>query len=117
MACYFGLSTDQALALRDPHNSSLPPSLTRLMRAPTWSAEKPDGRWRGYAYEELVNRDKSNLDIFWLKDASLSDFDNLSAPEVIAQEIVAELEAALEQFRLIGADLGEEDDRLESAFG
>jgi type I restriction enzyme M protein len=111
-ACYFGLSTEQAVALRDPHNPGLPPSLTRLMRAPSWSAENPDGRWRGYDYEELVNRDKANLDIFWLKDESLSDSDNLPAPEVIAQEIVADLEAALEQFRLIG----EEDDRLESAF-
>lgn len=77
----------------------MPPSLTRLLRAPTWSAEKPDGRWRGYDYEELVNRDKANLDIFWLKDGSLSDSDNLSAPKVIAQEIVADLEAAWERFR------------------
>ncbi|UZR30944.1 type I restriction-modification system subunit M [Methylococcus mesophilus] len=116
VACYFGLSTEQAVALRDIHSPGLPPSLTRLMRAPSWSDENPDGRWRGYDYDELVNRDKANLDIFWLKDESLSDSDNLPAPEVIAQEIVADLEAALEQFRLIGAELGEEDDRLESAF-
>jgi type I restriction enzyme M protein len=63
------------------------------------------GRWRAYDYEELVNRDKASLDIFWLKDESLSDSDNLPAPEVIAAEIVEDLEAALEQFREILADM------------
>ncbi len=64
------------------------------------------GRWRAYDYEELVNRDKASLDIFWLKDEALSDSDNLPAPEVIAAEIVEDLEAALEQFREILADMG-----------
>jgi type I restriction enzyme M protein len=50
--------------------------------------------------------DKASLDIFWLKDESLADSDNLPPPEVIAQEIVDGLEAALEQFRLIAADVG-----------
>ncbi len=58
-----------------------------------------------YGYEELVARDKASLDIFWLKDESLADSDNLPAPEVIAQEIVEDLEAALEQIRLIATDL------------
>jgi type I restriction enzyme M protein len=66
-----------------------------------------DGRWRAYDYEELIARDKASLDIFWLKDESLSDSENLPAPDVIAQEIVEDLEAALEQFRLIAGDLGE----------
>ena len=74
-------------------------------RKPTWSADNPDGRWRAYDYEDLVKRDKASLDIFWLKDESLSDSDKLPAPEVIAAEIVDDLEAALEQFRLIAADL------------
>ncbi|MGA7951000.1 MAG: hypothetical protein WCA45_12690, partial [Thiobacillaceae bacterium] len=56
---------------------------------------------------ELVNRDKASLDIFWLRDESLSDSDNLPAPEVIAAEIVEDLEAALEQFREILEDMGE----------
>jgi len=64
------------------------------------------GRWRVYAYDELIARDKASLDIFWLKDDSLADSDNLPLPEVIAQEIVDDLEAALEQFRLIAGDLG-----------
>jgi type I restriction enzyme M protein len=65
----------------------------------------PNGRWRVYDYDELVARDKASLDIFWLKDDSLADSDNLPPPEVIAQEIVVDLEAALEQFRLIAGDL------------
>ncbi len=59
-----------------------------------------------YTYDELVARDKASLDIFWLKDDSLADSDNLPPPEVIAQEIVEDLQAALEQFKLIAGDLG-----------
>ena len=51
---------------------------------------------------------KASLDIFWLKDDSLEDSANLPAPDVIAEEIVDDLEAALEQFRLISNDLGKE---------
>ena len=79
----------------------------RHARTPTWSADTPAGRWRAYGYDELVARDKASLDIFWLRDDSLAESDNLPAPEVIAQEIVDDLEAALEQFRLIAADLGD----------
>ena len=50
-------------------------------------------------------QDRAASDIFWLKDDSLADSDNLPAPEVMAQEIVDDLEAALEQFRLIAGDL------------
>ena len=78
----------------------------RNKRKETWSSENPDGRWRVYDYDELVARDKASLDIFWLKDESLADSDNLPEPEVIAQEIVEDLQAALEQFRLIASDLG-----------
>lgn len=67
-----------------------------------------NGRWRAYDYETLINRDKASLDIFWLKDESLSESDNLPDPNVIAQEIVDDLESALEQFREIANDLGNE---------
>jgi type I restriction enzyme M protein len=53
----------------------------------------------------LIKRDKVNLDIFWLKDESLEESANLPAPEVIAAEITEDLEAALEQFATIAADL------------
>jgi type I restriction enzyme M protein len=80
----------------------------RNQRKATWSAENSNGRWRAYSYDELISRDKASLDIFWLKDDSLADSDNLPAPAVIAQEIVEDLQAALEQFKLIAADLGAE---------
>jgi type I restriction enzyme M protein len=60
-------------------------------------------------YEELINRDKASLDIFWLRDESLEDSDNLPDPDVLAQEIVEDLEAALEQFHEIATDLGREE--------
>ena len=71
----------------------------------TAAGTSPEGRWRAYDYAELMARDKASLDIFWLKDDALADSDNLPPLEVIAQEIVDDLEAALEQFRLIAADL------------
>ncbi len=80
----------------------------RHERKATWSEKKPDGRWRAYQYDELVARDKASLDIFWLKDESLEASDNLPDPDVIAQEIVDDLETAIEQFRLITNDLGSE---------
>ena len=80
----------------------------RFDRKPTWSAGNSEGRWRSYEYDELVARDKLSLDIFWLRDETLADSDNLPPPEVIAQEIVDDLEAALEQFRLIASDLGDD---------
>ncbi|MDL1871872.1 SAM-dependent DNA methyltransferase [Deltaproteobacteria bacterium PRO3] len=69
---------------------------------------KEKERFKAFTYEDLLKRDKINLDIFWLKDESLEESANLPAPEVIAQEIVTDLEAALEQFSLISEDLGRE---------
>ena len=77
----------------------------RFQRQATWTEDQPEGRWRAYDYADLVARDKASLDIFWLKDESLSDADNLPAPEVIAAEIVDDLAAALEQFREVLADM------------
>jgi type I restriction enzyme M protein len=67
--------------------------------------QAPDGRWRAYAYDELVARDKANLDLFWLHDESLEETAHLPEPDVLAQEIVEDLESALEQFRAIAKDL------------
>lgn len=84
----------------------------RHEREATWSGDaaehaEPDGRWRSYEYDELISRDKANLDIFWVRDESLEETANLPEPDVLATEIVNELEAALEQFRVIAEDLGE----------
>ncbi len=82
---------------------------SRHNRKPTWSEDHPGGRWRAYDYEELINRDKASLDIFWLKDESLEESENLPDPDVLAKEIVEDLEAALEQFREIANDLNGEE--------
>ncbi len=68
-------------------------------------ARKDSERFRSFAYDALAKRDKVNLDIFWLKDDSLEESANLPAPDVIAAEIAADLEAALEQFTAIAEDL------------
>lgn len=70
-------------------------------RAATVTEDGNTGRWRSFSYEEIVARDKTNLDIFWLKDDSLEDTENLPAPEILAAEIVEQLEAALGEFRLV----------------
>jgi len=63
-------------------------------------------RFRAFTYDELIQRDKANLDIFWLRDDSLEDSANLPAPELLAEEITENLESALEQFSAIYHDLG-----------
>ncbi len=61
-------------------------------------ARKETDRFRPFTYEELVGRDRAYLDIFWLRDETVEDLDNLPAPDVIAAQIVDDLEAALAQF-------------------
>ncbi len=60
---------------------------------------------KSFTYDELVKRDKVSLDIFWLKDESLEDSANLPDPDVIAAEVAEDLQAALDQFSQIAADL------------
>lgn len=62
-------------------------------------------RWHAYSYDDLLARDKVNLDITWLRDESLEDADNLPAPEVIAREIVEDLTAALAEFEAVASAL------------
>ncbi len=90
---------DEFVACYHPEN--------RHERKPTWSDAEPQGRWRAYGIDELMARDKVNLDIFWLRDESLEDSANLPEPDVLAAEIVEVLQAALEQFAAIAEDLGE----------
>jgi type I restriction enzyme M protein len=66
---------------------------------------KPSDRFHSFEYDDLLKRDKVNLDIFWLKDDSLEDSANLPDPDIIAAEITEDLEAALEQFSQIANDL------------
>lgn len=66
---------------------------------------KETDRFHAFTYDELIKRDKASLDIFWLRDESLEDAANLPAPDVLAAEIVEDLQAALDEFALIAADL------------
>ena len=78
----------------NPHN--------RHVRKESWDHEtNPEGLWRKYTYAELIARDKTSLDIFWLKDKSLTGLDNLPEPEILASEIIENLEAALASFRKV----------------
>jgi type I restriction enzyme M protein len=58
-------------------------------------------RFKSFTYEELMSRDKANLDIVWIKDDSLEDADDLPSPEIIAQEIIDNLESAILNFNEI----------------
>jgi type I restriction enzyme M protein len=83
----------------------------RFERTPTWSPSNAAnaGRWRSFTYEELLARDKVNLDLFWLRDESLEDSASLPSPDVLASEIVEDLRSALVQFEGIAEELGEEE--------
>ena len=83
-------------------------SQNRNKRVESWTEENPDGRWRKYTYEEIMARDKTNLDIFWIKDKSLADLDNLPDPDVLAEEIIENLQSGLGSFREIMETLNEE---------
>lgn len=72
----------------------------RFKRKETWHPEtNPDGRWRKYTYDEIIARDKTSLDITWLKDKSLTDLENLPEPEELAGEIIENIESALFGFK------------------
>src|SRR5438445_5730416 len=68
-------------------------------------AREESERFKRFTYDELLQRDKVSLDITWLRDESLEDVENLPPPEVIAQEIVEDLEAALAEFSAIAESL------------
>jgi type I restriction enzyme M protein len=79
----------------------------RHQRKETWHAGKnPEGRWRKFSHAELTARDKTSLDLFWLKDDSLADLDNLPEPADLAEEIIENIEAGLNNFRTVAAALG-----------
>ena len=78
----------------------------RHQRKATWSEENPDGRWRRFSVEEILERDKCSLDIFWIKDKSLADLDNLPEPDVLAADIIENLQSALSGFQELMQQIG-----------
>jgi type I restriction enzyme M protein len=75
-------------------------------RKETWGEENPEGRWRRFTADEILARDKTSLDIFWIKDKSLADLDNLPEPDELAEDIIENLQSALESFQELQAQLG-----------
>ena len=71
----------------------------RHERKETWSEANPDGRLRRFDIDDIMKRDKTSLDIFWIKDKSLADLDNLPYPDVLADDIIENLQSALESFQ------------------
>ncbi|MBW3806765.1 SAM-dependent DNA methyltransferase [Aeromonas jandaei] len=71
-------------------------------RQESWhETDNPEGRWRKYSLEQILSRDKTSLDIFWLKNKSLTDLENLPEPDELAEEIIENIEAGLNSFREI----------------
>lgn len=77
----------------------------RYDREETWSVDNPDGRFRKYSITDILNRDKTSLDIFWIKDKSLADLDNLPSPDELAGDIIENLQSALDSFKELQAQL------------
>jgi type I restriction enzyme M protein len=71
----------------------------RYKRKETFLEKNPEGRWRKFTYNQIIARDKTSLDIFWLKDKSLTDLDSLPDPDDLATEIIENIEAGLESFK------------------
>jgi type I restriction enzyme M protein len=79
----------------------------KCYNVPNRRNRKETERFKPFGYGELMQRDKVSLDIFWLKDESLEDSENLPDPDVLAKEIAENLETALDQFTGIYEGLGE----------
>src|SRR5665648_299228 len=65
-------------------------------------------QFKKFTYNEIISRDKTSLDIFWLKDKSLTDLDNLPDPDVLVEDIIENLESSLESLREISNNLSKE---------
>ena len=75
-------------------------------RKENWHEHKnPDGRWRKFSINNILKRDKTNLDILWINDHSLTDLENLPDPDLISSEIIENIESSLNNLREISSSL------------
>jgi type I restriction enzyme M protein len=81
-------------------------ALDLTKRKETWSEKNPDGRWRKFKYSDLIQLDKVNLDITWIKDSESIDFENLPDPDYIVNDIIENIESAIRTFKTIKDSLG-----------
>ena len=102
----YDLRTNQNFTLRtNPLKSEHLDDFVCCYNSGDLNERKQTERFRKFNYDELLKRDKLNLDIFWLRDESLEDAEHLLPPYMLAKRIVEDLEAALEQFKKIAEDL------------
>ena len=111
------LTASRGVALRELAFRSGEPDYTLLVDG--WAIDTVEAKPEGFTLtgienrsvkcvrEKLIERDKVNLDLTWIRDQSLADGENLPDPDVIAQEIVEDLRAALEEFEMIQGDLNQ----------
>jgi len=108
----YDLRTNQYFTLKtNPLSDKHLKDFTKCYQAKNRNKRKETDAFKKFSYDELIARDKANLDIFWLKDDALADSENLPAPAVLAADIIESLEAALEEFR------GVEDELTETTTG
>ena len=100
-----GFSTNQRFTLKTRPLKVEIYAAHRLLPPENRHERQATERFKYFAYDELIARDKASLDLFWLKDDSLDSLDDLPPPEVLAQEIIEHLEAALASFRDVAAGL------------
>ncbi len=102
----YDLRTNRHFTLKEnPLNVGDLSDFIKCYHAENRHARKETERFKPFLHEELLQRDKVSLDIFWLKDESLEDSENLPEPKILAQEIMDNLESALEQFSGITEEL------------
>jgi type I restriction enzyme M protein len=103
---FYDLRTNRHFTLKtNPLKDADLEDFKKSYKAPTRARRRESERFRKFGYDEIVARDKANLDLFWLRDESLEDTENLAPPAEIAAEIVESLEAALEEFRAVEESL------------
>lgn len=103
---YYDLRTNKHFTLKQrPMKSEDLTDFIECYNADNRHQRKESERFRVFSLEELMARDKTNLDLFWLKDESLESMENLPEPAILAAEIVENLEAALAQFTEVYAKL------------
>ena len=97
---HFTLKTKQMI------RADLEPFVDAYKPGEPLSAREETEQFKRWTYDALAERDSFNLDVWAdVKDESLTDAENLPAPEVIAEEIVEHLSAALEQFEAVASEL------------
>lgn len=105
---YYDLRTNKHFTLKtNPLSTKDLEDFIKCYSAEDITKRKESDRFKKFSYDELIARDNTNLDIFWIKDKSLVDMENLPEPEVLLEEIIGNLQSALERFEEVKEELKE----------